>query len=423
MKEDFLHYLWRFQKLGALPLQATSGAEVVVVSPGVMNSGGGPDFLNAKIWIDDTLWAGDVEIHLRASSWFEHQHHLDSNYDAVILHVVWEDDQALCYPSGRAVPCLVLGNSLDPEHWERYQKKFITLPHWIPCEKMIASFPEFKWSHWKERLYLQRLEEKTLQIRKLLKTNYNNWEQTLFELLAKNFGLNRNGDVFLQWAQRLPFAVVQKNCANGDLLEALFMGMAGLLNGEIHHPYPQKLRKDFDYLKRKYGFNEVSGISVNFGRLRPPNFPTIRLSQLAQLYHQHPRPFSLLIKAEAPRDLNWIRTIGVSEYWKTHYTFEKESAPSPKRLSQSFFDLLMINTLIPLRFAYAQIQEGSFGEELFRWIRSLPAEKNRITQGFSDLGLPFQSALDSQSLLQLKKDYCDKKKCLHCAVGFHLFDN
>lgn len=288
---------------------------------------------------------------------------------------------------------------------------------------MIASFPEFKWSHWKERLYLQRLEEKTLQIRKLLKTNNNNWEQTLFELLAKNFGLNRNGDVFLQWAQRLPFTVVQKNCANGDLLEALFMGMAGLLNGEIHYPYPQKLHKDFDYLKRKYGFTEVLGISVNFRRLRQPNFPTIRLSQLAQLYHQHPRPFSLLIKAEAPRDLNWIRTIGVSEYWKTHYTFEKESAPSPKRLSQSFFDLLMINTLIPLRFAYAQIQEGSFGEELFRWIRSLPAEKNRITQGFSDLGLPFQSALDSQSLLQLKKDYCDKKKCLHCAVGFHLFDN
>ena len=422
MKEDFLHYLWHSQKWGNLPLTSSAGDPIIVVHPGTPNTGEGPDFINGKMWIGDTLWAGDIELHLKASSWYHHRHHMDNQYDAVILHVVWEDDGEVCYPSGRLVPCLELSQHISPQRIERYHKKFQNKPHWIPCEKLITQFPNFKWQNWKERLYIERLEEKTTLIDQLLKGNKNDWEGTLFQLLAKNFGLNRNGNVFLKWAQHLPFNVIRKSGFEPRKLEALFFGISGLLEGAMDIPYKKQLRGEYDYLKQKFGFKDIPGIKVNFSRLRPPNFPTIRLSQLAEFYTQNPRPFSQLIEAEQLTDLPWIREVGVSDFWKTHYTFDKESASSSKRLSQSFFELLLINTLIPMRFAYAQKQWGTTDEKILEWIQTLPAERNSITKGFSKLGVTLQSALDSQSLLQLKNYYCDKKRCLRCAIGFHLFD-
>lgn len=408
--------------MGTPPLTTFAGDSIEVIHPGTPNGGGGPDFLNAKIWIGDTLWAGDVELHLKASSWYHHQHHLDKQYDSVVLHVVWENDSEVCYPSGRLLPCLELSPRIGLQWQEDYEKKFQKMSHWIPCEKLISHFPDLKWHNWKERLYFERLEQKTTLIHQLLKANKNDWEETLFQLLAKNFGLNINGNTFLKWAQHLPFAVVRKNVSDPIILEALFMGLSGLLGGEMNAPYKRQLRKDFDYLKHKFGFKEIPGIKVQFSRLRPPNFPTIRLSQLAQFYAQYPRPFSQLIKAQELKDLAWIRKIGVSDFWKTHFTFDKESKPSPKRLSQSFFELLLINTLIPFRFAYAQKQGGTADQNIISWIQSLSSERNSTSRGFSQLGLSIDSALDSQSLLQLKNFYCDKKRCLRCAVGFHLFD-
>ncbi|MEK9602884.1 MAG: DUF2851 family protein [Flavobacteriaceae bacterium] len=422
MKEDFLHYLWHFQKLGDSPLKTDSGAPIQVVNPGIPNSGDGPDFINGKVWIGDTLWAGDIELHLKSSSWYHHRHHMDKYYDAVVLHVVWENDGEVCYPSGRLVPCLELSQHIPLQWIQDYQQKFKNQPHWIPCEKLISNFPQIKWNNWKERLYLERLETKTMLIQQLLKANKNHWEETLFQLLAKNFGLNRNGNAFLKWAQHLPFGVVQKSAQDVRMLEALFFGISGLLEGELEVPYKKELHQNYYYLKQKFGFKEIPGIKVSFSRLRPPNFPTVRLSQLAQLYSHFHRPFSRLISAENLSDLDWIRKIGVSEFWKTHFTFEKESSSSPKRISQSFFELLLINTLIPFRFAYARKQGAGAEEKLLQWIQAIPTEQNSITMGFSQLGLSLQSALDSQSLLQLKNYYCDKKKCLRCAVGFHLFD-
>jgi hypothetical protein len=422
MKEDFLHYLWHFQKLGNLPLTCTGGDFISVVHPGTPNSGEGPDFINGKLWIGDTLWAGDIELHLKASSWYHHRHHLDKNYDVVVLHVVWENDSEVCYPSGRLVPCLELSLHISPQRIQQYHKKFQNKPHWIPCEKLITQFPDFKWKNWKERLYIERLEEKTALIEQLLKRNKNNWEQTLFQLLAKNFGLNRNGNVFLKWAQHLPFDVIRKCSFESGQLEALFFGISGLLEGAMDIPYKKQLRREYDFLKQKFGFKDLPGIQVHFSRLRPPNFPTVRLSQLAEFYTQHPRPFSQLIEAQHLTELAWVRNVGVSDFWKTHYTFDKASASSPKRLSQSFFELLLINTLIPLRFAYAQKQLGTTDEKILQWIQTLPAEQNSIANGFLQLGMALQSALDSQSLVQLKNHYCDKKRCLRCAVGFHLFD-
>lgn len=422
MKEDFLHYLWRFQKLGRPTLKTVSLDPVTVVHPGQPNPGQGPDFIHAKIWIGDTLWAGAIELHLRASSWYHHRNHLDKSYDAVILHVVWENDAEVCYPSGQLIPCLELSPSIAPQSVEAYFQKFKNTHHWIPCEKHFDCFPDLQWQNWKERLYFERLEQKTELISELLKVNKNDWEATLFQLLAKNFGLNQNGNAFLKWAQYLPFGVIRKSCSEPEVLEALFMGISGLLKGEINSPYPKRLRAHYDYLKQKFGFEDILGIKVNFKSLRPSNFPTIRLSQLAQFYAQNPRPFARLIEAKHPKDLVWIRKVGVSDFWKTHYTFDRESASSPKRLSQSFFELVMINTLIPLRFAYAQKQWGTTDEQIIQWIDAFPPERNSITKGFSRLGLSMGSALDSQALLQLKKFYCDKKRCLRCSVGFYLFD-
>lgn len=267
-----------------------------------------------------------------------------------------------------------------------------------------------------------RLEEKTQLIFSLLKVNKNNWEATLFQLLAKNFGLNQNGNVFLRWAQYLPFSVIRKTCSDPSMSEALFFGISGLLEGEMISPYKKQLRVDYKYLKQKFGFEDIPGIKVNFRHLRPSNFPTIRLSQLSQFYAQNHQPFAQLVEADKPKDLEWIRKVGVSDFWRTHYTFDLESVSSPKRLSQSFFELLMINILIPLRFAFAQKQFGTADDQIIRWIEAFSAERNSITGGFSRLGLSISSALDSQALLQLKNFYCDKKRCLRCAVGFYLFD-
>lgn len=422
MKEDFLHYLWRFQKLGNLPLVTTDGVAVRVIHPGTPNAGSGPDFCQAKLWIGDTLWAGDVELHLKASSWFHHRHHMDAQYDAVVLHVVWKYDTEVCYPSGRLMPCLELSRCIPSDQLKRYDAMFQKIPQWIPCENSFSRFPHFKWELWKERLYFERLEEKTQLIHRLLKANKNDWECTLFQMLAKNFGLNRNGNSSLRWAQHLPFSMLRKNFSDPEALEALFFGISGLLEGDLEVPYKQKMRVRYDYLKHKFGFRELSGMCVQFSRLRPANFPTIRLSQLAQLYFRQPRPFDALVNSATTANLNWIRQVGVSPFWQTHYSFEKESSKRSKLLSRSFFELLLINTLIPIRFAYTQLQPHSKNDWVISWISKLSAERNSVSEGFAKLGVKLHSALDSQALLQLKNHYCDKKRCLRCATGFYLFD-
>ncbi len=419
MKEDFLHYLWRFQKFDDSSLTTDNAEAIKVVNPGIPNHGGGPDFLHAKVWIGETLWAGAVELHIKASSWYHHHHHMDKNYDSVILHVVWESDVEVCYPSGRIIPCLVLSSRIHPQLLKQYDKQFKKNHSWIPCEKLFSSFPQIKWQIWKERLYLERLERKTLLIHNLLKANNNDWEGTLFQLLAKNFGLNRNGNFFLKWAQHIPFSVLRKNFSDPQRLEALFFGMSGLLEGDLNNPYKKKLKSDFDYLKQKFQFTQIPGFKVEFSRLRPPNFPTIRLSQLAQFYHLNQRPFSSLIAANHLKDLHWILKVGVSDFWKTHFTFDKEGKSTPKKLSKSFFDLLVINTLIPMRFAYSQKQGWVEDKLVLRWIDEIKTEQNHYTEGFSKLGTQATSALDSQAMIQLKQNYCDKKNCLKCALGFH----
>ena len=423
MQEDFIQFLWQFQKIhNLLKLHTSNGEEVVVIHPGFLNNGQGPDFLEARVKIANVLWVGSVELHLLSSSWYHHRHHEDAAYDNVILHVVWNNDIEISLPSGKVLPTLILSDYVDQEMLSRYETEFLKPSQFIPCEKNLHHFPKEKWPLWKERLFVERMETKVSVIDELLKKTKNNWEAVLFAMLCKNFGLNINGNAFLEMALQTPFKVVQQQCHDALSLEALLLGQSGLLIEETGDSYQKELWERYRYLKRKYELKPVTS-KLSFARLRPHNFPTVRLAQLAALYANQPVLFQQLVEAETPEKIHPLFENTPSPYWKEHYNFGVKSKPTAKRISKSFFDLVTINTLIPIRFAYAKHLGLSDIDFIFKWLRTMKAEKNTITLAYAARGVVVETAMDSQSLLQLKKYYCDVKKCLSCRVGYHLMNS
>jgi len=283
MKEDFLHYVWKFQKFPYKDLNTTQGDSLQVIHPGFHNKYDGPDFKQAQLLVGALKWVGSVEVHLKSSDWYRHNHQLDQNYDTVILHVVWEDDVEVCREDGSVLPTLVLKHLVTKDLLLYYQEIFLKSPTFIPCESQLTHFPQPLFQLWKERLFVARLEEKSKRIQVLLKGYKNDWEAVLFCLLAQNFGLNVNGASFFALAKSIPFKVIRKLQQDKMALEALLFGQAGLLSGEISCAYGASLWKEFQFLKRKFSLSSPS-ISMQFMRLRPHNFPTIRLAQLASLY-------------------------------------------------------------------------------------------------------------------------------------------
>jgi hypothetical protein len=420
MKEDFLHFLWKHQKFPKQNIKTTQGFPLQVVKQGIYNSHAGPDFSDARLKIDGLDWIGNVEIHVQSSDWFAHQHHQDPNYDAVILHVVWEDDVPVMTESGTPLPTLELSKIVTRQFLEHYESQFLKRPQWIPCEEQIHTVDSFVWTHWKERLFIERIERKSQLIQELLEESKNNWEAVCFILLAKNFGLNVNGDSFLELSRALPFGVVQKNWQDVRSLEALFMGLSGMLRTPYKDPYHEELGTIYSYLKRKHKLKELEGLGMQFSRLRPMNFPTIRWAQLAQLYASTQGVFSRFIQNEEQFQTAWLSEVRVSDYWKTHYVFGKSSTSKRKGLSKSFQELLLINTVIPLKFTYERFKGNDPSEQMFDWAQQLAPEKNNIISGFEKLKIGAASALDSQSLIELKTNYCALKKCLNCSIGYTL---
>ncbi len=420
MKEDFLHFLWKHQKFPVKDIVTTQGVPLTVTKVGTSNLHGGSDFLDARILIDNLEWAGNVEIHIKSSDWYAHQHHLDENYDAVILHVVWEDDIAVMTKSGTRLPTLELCKIVSEELVERYQKQFLQKPKWIPCEDNIADIDETLLLGWKERLFIERLERKSKNVASLLEETKNNWEAVCFILLAKNFGLNINGVTFYEVAQLLPFDVLSKSWDDVRNLEALFLGLSNLLKSPYNDRYQEDLSQRFEFLKTKHQLKDSDSVKVQFNRLRPMNFPTIRWAQLAQLYASNKAVFSRFIRDQNKFDIQWLSEVEVSEYWKSHYVFGKTSTMRTKKLSKGFQDLLLINTLIPLKFAYERFIGNDPSELIFDWVHHIKSEKNNIITGFEEIKIKSKTALDSQSLIELKTQYCDLKKCLNCTIGYNL---
>ena len=419
MKEDFLHYLWKFKKFDISSLKTSNGEDITIVNVGQYLQLAGPDFFNAQITIGNQKWAGNVEIHIKSSDWYIHHHERDEAYDSVILHVVWEHDTEVFRKNNTEIPVLELKNYVSKETLEKYQS-LLTPKSWIYCEKQLEAINEFKVNNWKERLFFERLERKSINIQELLVQTNQDWEAVLFCLLAKNFGLNTNGELFLKIAQSIPFSVFRKESFELENIEALLFGKAGLLNIEKEDRYFKNLHTRFNYLEHKFQLEQSVFEPVQFFKHRPDNFPTIRLSQLANVYHSQHNLFSKVINANSIESIYDFFRVSVSNYWQNHYQFDKESPKKNKMLSKSFIDLIVINTIIPIQFAYAKSQGKEISEDLIRLMQNVAPESNTIIQKFSSFGVKSKNAFDSQSLLQLKNEYCNKSKCLDCAIGIEL---
>lgn len=420
MKEDFLYYVWQYKLFSNTSLYTTDGKQILVKKTGTRNRNEGPDFLNAQIQIEHQLWVGNVEMHVKSSDWYLHKHEEDANYDAVILHVVWDYDADIYMKNNNILPTLELKNLVDKNVLQNYNHLIYQKQKWIPCENQIDLVNPFVIDNWLERLYFDRLEQKSSFIKNLLKTENFDFEAVLFQILAKNFGLKINGDAFLQLAQSLDFSVVRKVRFNEDQLTALFFGQAGFLEDEIEEHYHKELKKEYEYLKHKYQLKSISKNTFQFFRMRPQNFPTIRIAQLVSLFFTHQNLFSKLMSINKKEDFYDVFNFEIQEFWQTHYTFEKSSKKSTKKLTKSFVDLILINTILPLKFVYLKHKNELKEEAFLQLIKQIKPEKNSIISKFSDLKIEAKNAMDSQALLSLKNNYCTKKRCLHCAIGNNL---
>jgi hypothetical protein len=417
MQEDFLHYIWQHKKMSVAHLKTTQHEALEIVSVGQHNTNSGPDFFNAQLKIADQLWAGNVEVHVKSSDWFVHNHETDQAYDNVILHVVWEHDTEIFRKNNSIVPTLELKEVVDKTVLLNYSKLLSAKDKWINCEADFAEVAPFVLESWLERLYIERLERKSETIEKLLQDSKNNWEAVLFKMLAKNFGLKVNGEAFFSMANAVDFQIIRKLQNNQTTLEALFFGLTGLLDQDIQEPYFLVLQKEYRYLKRKYNLHDTEVVPIQFFRLRPQNFPTIRLSQLATLYHLHSSLFSQIMEISSLKTIYKLFQVSTSVFWETHYSFGKASKPSNKKITKAFVDLLIINTIIPLKFAYARHQGKDVNDFLLELIQQIPSEKNSIVSAFNKIKKVSHTAMQSQALIQLKTTYCDKNQCLKCAVG------
>jgi len=419
VKEDFLHYVWQYKKFDFSNLTTVVGESLTITNSGSYLQLAGPDFFNAQIVIGDQKWAGNVEIHLKSSDWYLHHHEKDSNYNSVILHVVWEHDAPIFRKDNTEIPTLELKRYVSKDVLENYNS--LTSPKsWINCQNEIASLDDFIVSNWQERLFFDRLERKAIPIEQLLLATENDWEAVLFCMLAKNFGLNTNGEAFLKIAKSIPFSVIRKERFEVENLESLFFGSADLFPIDDQDNYTKDLKKRFKYILQKHQLKKIIVEPVQFFKHRPDNFPTIRLAQLATLYHQEQNLFSKIIVAKKLKELYHLFEIPISDYWLTHYQFDKESPKKKKQFSKSFIDLLVINTIVPIQFAYAKSQGKELSESLLDLLREVAAEKNVIVEKFSGFGIKSKNAFETQSLLQLKNEYCNLGKCLQCAVGIQL---
>lgn len=419
MKEDFLHYLWKFKKFATLNLKTFNGEEITIINVGQYLELAGPDFFNAQITIGTQKWAGNVEIHLKSSDWYVHHHERDEAYENVILHVVWEHDTEIFRKNNSEIPVLELKKYVDAATITNYQS-LISPKSWIFCEKQLKGIDYFTINNWLERLFFERLERKAKPIFELLEYTNQDWEAVLFCLLAKNFGLNTNGEIFLKIAQSIPFSIMRKESFEVENLEALLLGNAGLLDLEKEDTYFKDLKFRYFYLLHKYQLEKKIVEPVQFFKHRPDNFPTIRLSQLANLYHYQQNLFSKINSSNSVNGIYETFDISASDYWQNHYQFDKESPKKKKKLSRSFIDLIIINTIIPLQFAYAKSQGKEISEDLIQLLNEVAPEKNAIMDKFSSFGIKSKNAFESQSLLQLKNEYCNKSRCLDCAIGMEL---
>lgn len=414
--ERLLHYAWKYKIYPLAGMKTTTNLPVEVIDPGLSNTNAGPDFFNAKVKIDGTVWVGNVEIHNQSSDWKRHGHHKDKAYDSVILHLAGEIDTEVYRTDG--TPIHQVQFSCPESIHARYEE--LKLADQRPrCYSMLPSLSKFMIHSWFAALQTERLEQKTNQIIRRLEQHNNHWEDVFFITLSRNFGFGLNGDAFEAWGNLLSFRAIDKHRDSLQQVEAMFFGQAGLLEEDLDDPYYLALQKEYRYLSRKFELRQLEPTLWKFLRLRPGNFPHVRLAQLAKLYFQAQGLFSRVIETKTLKEVKKLFSVGVSEYWDTHYIFGKESPRRQKVLGKGALDLIVINTIVPFLYAYGlHRSDEQLCMRASAFLEETAAENNYIVRLWDGAGLPVNTAADSQALIQLQKEYCDLKKCLYCRFGY-----
>lgn len=421
MNESFLHYIWQSQYFNKNELKTTEGESVVVYKPGMLNTNSGPDFSNAKIKIDTIEWVGHVEIHLRASDWQQHHHQHDAAYNNVVLHVVWQNDEPVYAKDKSLIPTLELKNRVDQTLIDQY-KKIIANASDIPCEQLLPDVPVITRVAMLDKAMVERLQTKAEWIRALYRKGINDWDETTYQVIAKNFGFKINSDPFLTLAERLPYKIILKQSQLYQV-EALVFGIAGFLEAGMKDDYFNALKKEFALLKTKYQLTDkvIEPAQWRFLRLRPANFPTIRLAQFSALLWKNKNLFSKIVESSGYKELTQLFDVSQSEYWKEHYRFGKKSAASISGTGSFSIDNIIINSVAPLLSAYGMEKaEPAYIERAQEILQQLPAEANAITRTWSKLDWSVKTAFDSQALIELYNTYCKRRNCLSCTIGASL---
>lgn len=418
MNEKLLHFIWRFRLFNQQELFTTQGEKIELVHPGTYNTDSGADFQNAKIKIGNTLWAGNVELHLSAKDWFAHKHETNEAYNNIILHVVNDaTGPAALRANGEAIPTLELKDRISPNTLQRY-RQMESRSTWVPCATFFTSVDEFTITNFLERLLVERLEGKVEQIMLLLEQSNNDWENVMFQMLAQYLGASVNKQPFLMLAKSLPVNIWAKHQNDLLQLEALVFGQAGFLEEKYDDEYGGQLRKEYLYLKRLHNLQPLQKHIWKFLRLRPSNFPTLRLAQLAALMHKEVKLFSGILAAPDAKAIHQFLDIDVSAYWKSHYQFDKPAEQVNSHLGSAMKDILLINAVVPVLFAYGKYKgDENYCDKAIAFLDSCAAESNSVIKGWKELKQQPTKASQSQALLQLKKEYCDNFRCLECAVG------
>lgn len=417
--EQLLHYIWKYKLYAANRLKTAAGEMIEVIDPGLLNSDAGPDFFNAKIKIGDKMWAGNIEIHRHADDWNKHGHHRDKAYNSVILHVVEDAKDDVYNEEGQKVPQMQL--SVSKKMCD--EVAFLLLnDQSIPCAVKLSEVPSIYVKSWLNALLIERLERKTADIERHLQRYGNSWDEVFYVLLSRNFGFGLNADEFERLALSLPFSVVQKHADNLFQLEALLFGQADMLSDEpLKDDYHASLKNEYDFLKKKFSLTSLKEPFFKSLRVRPNAFPQVRIAQLASLLHQSARLLSNILSQDDFNQIRLLFHVNASEYWQTHYSFGNVSKKSSKYPGDTSLHIILINTVAPILFAYGKKNNiEKYGERAFHILESLKPERNRIVSDFRAAGISPQNASDTQSLIQLKKEYCDKRKCLYCGIGHRI---
>ncbi len=422
MNESFLHYIWQFQYFNKQDLRTSSGDDIVVIKPGFHNSHSGPDFFDAKLKLGDIEWVGSVEIHLASSGWREHGHHEDPAYENVVLHVVWEENDDILRADGTPLPTLELKGRVASSFVLQY-KRIVQSKNRIPCANAIATVPEVLKLSMLDRALMARLERKADTVLETLRRNNGDWEETCYQILCRNFGFKVNTEPFLQLAQSLPYRMLMKHGDRLEQVEALIFGQAGFLKETINDAYYSLLQREYKLLRRKYdlGSREMNKAQWRFLRLRPANFPTVRLAQLSSvLFHQR-NIFSRIIRTQSWKELLPAFSVTPSTYWLHHYRFFRKQRKEIPPLGRMSIENIVINSIVPMMVAFGKSRDDQrYIDHALQLLQDTPPEDNNIIRSWTSVGMTNRNAFDSQALIELHNSFCVRRRCLACSIGASL---